>query len=81
MAQPQLSGRSVRVFGFSDNGSSPAEAAAAVSQEFADVVARQLRARGLPVEVSRGFGGVMPVADNRTDEGRDRNRRVEVWLH
>jgi outer membrane protein OmpA-like peptidoglycan-associated protein len=30
--------------------------------------------------VARGFGPDMPVADDATEEGRERNRRVEVWL-
>jgi len=42
-------------------------------------VATQLRARGLRVEL-RGLGPETPVADDATDEGRARNRRVEVWL-
>jgi outer membrane protein OmpA-like peptidoglycan-associated protein len=29
---------------------------------------------------SVGFGGVLPVATNDTPEGREQNRRVEVWL-
>jgi|SRR5271154_1886509 len=43
-------------------------------------VAGQLRALGLHVEAVRGFGQRMPVADDSNDEGRERNRRVEVWL-
>jgi outer membrane protein OmpA-like peptidoglycan-associated protein len=27
-----------------------------------------------------GFGQEMPVADNNTPDGRERNRRVEVWV-
>jgi phosphate transport system substrate-binding protein len=27
-----------------------------------------------------GFGQDMPVDDNQTEDGRRRNRRVEVWV-
>jgi outer membrane protein OmpA-like peptidoglycan-associated protein len=43
-------------------------------------VAAQLRARGLPVGVSRGLGSEIVVADPSTAAGRERNQRVEVWL-
>jgi phosphate transport system substrate-binding protein len=29
----------------------------------------------------RGFGAEMPVATNSGDEGRIKNRRVEVWVY
>jgi phosphate transport system substrate-binding protein len=29
----------------------------------------------------RGFGAEMPVAANNADEGRIRNRRVEIWVY
>jgi len=28
----------------------------------------------------KGFGSAIPVASNDTPAGRERNRRVEVWL-
>jgi phosphate transport system substrate-binding protein len=36
--------------------------------------------RGLKPSVVVGFGSDLPVASNDTDDGRDKNRRVEVWL-
>ena len=30
---------------------------------------------------TRGWGEAKPVADNATDEGRQRNRRVEAIVH
>jgi phosphate transport system substrate-binding protein len=67
------------LLGFSDASGSPADNLA-LSRKRAAVVATQLKARGLRVDVERGLGPEMPVADNSTQEGRERNRRVEVWL-
>jgi phosphate transport system substrate-binding protein len=71
--------RSIVLLGFSDGRGARAENIA-LSEERASIVASQLRARGLHVAVARGFGADMPVADDATDEGRERNRRVEIWL-
>jgi len=52
----------------------------ALSLNRANVVADEFRRRGIvPVNVS-GFGAANPVASNGTEEGRQKNRRVEVWL-
>ena len=41
-----------------------------------------LAARGIPRKTFtyRGYGGTMPVAENTTDEGRAKNRRVEILI-
>jgi phosphate transport system substrate-binding protein len=71
--------KSMRVLGFSGaNGNRASDAAASLQD--ADTVATQLRARGLHVDVVEGFGHDGPVADDATEGGRQRNRRVEVWL-
>ena len=51
-----------------------------LSQARADVVRMYLHQRGVPLErmVARGFGPDIPVATNRSDAGRARNRRVEL---
>jgi outer membrane protein OmpA-like peptidoglycan-associated protein len=67
------------LFGFSDAVGARADNVW-LAQQRADIVAGQLRARGLRVDVSRGLGPEMPIADDRVEEGRQRNRRVEVWL-
>jgi phosphate transport system substrate-binding protein len=36
---------------------------------------------GVVMREVRGFGALMPVAANSADEGRIKNRRVEVWVY
>jgi phosphate transport system substrate-binding protein len=79
MAQPENRSRSIVLLGFSD-GQGARFANVALSQERASIVAQQLRASGLRVDLVRGLGTEMPVADDSTEEGRVRNRRVEAWL-
>lgn len=49
-----------------------------LSQQRAEVVVAELRALGVPssVLVPRGYGEDHPVADNRMEAGRERNRRI-----
>ncbi|MBU2870747.1 phosphate ABC transporter substrate-binding/OmpA family protein [Colwellia sp. E2M01] len=43
-------------------------------------VEQALIARGIPVFAVEGMGEALPIANNDTEDGRKRNRRVEVWL-
>lgn len=54
----------------------------ALSQRRADSVARYLAGRGLDSRrvLTQGVGPDYPVADNRSDAGRQQNRRVELIL-
>jgi phosphate transport system substrate-binding protein len=79
MQHPEFAGRSLLLFGFSDSVGSKGDNLQ-LAQQRAAIVALQLRARGLHVDAERGFGTAMPVADDSTEEGRERNRRVEIWL-
>jgi phosphate transport system substrate-binding protein len=79
MERPENAGKSVVLLGFDDAKDTRANAVA-LSVRDATIVATQLRARGLHVETVKGLGPDMPVAEDATDEGRERNRRVEVWL-
>lgn len=51
----------------------------ALSQRRADSVKKYLTAKGIPAArmTPKGYGPTQPVADNATDEGRARNRRIE----
>jgi outer membrane protein OmpA-like peptidoglycan-associated protein len=53
-----------------------------LSQGRADAVRRWLTKRGIPAKklISKGYGSTMPVASNDTEEGRQRNRRVQFII-
>lgn len=67
------------LLGFSDDTGS-AMADLALSQARADAVAQMLSARGLYAGAVEGFGSSLPIASNDSDAGRQKNRRVEVWM-
>jgi len=67
------------LFGFADStGSRPMNMA--LSDNRAKTVEEQFKQRGLKPGVVKGFGPDTPVASNETDEGREKNRRVEIWI-
>lgn len=78
LTQPEYRHRQVRLIGFSDSVGTP-EACVGVALKRAGVVADYFIKRGVQVAVS-AYGSAAPVASNATEEGRNRNRRVEVWL-
>lgn len=69
----------VEVAGHTDNVGDPA-ANQALSEARAQSVVAALGQRGIPPlrMTAKGYGASTPVADNRTEEGRARNRRVEL---
>ena len=75
----KYSGDKVMLFGFADStGTRPINMA--LSQRRADAVDSQFQQRGVKPAVSKGFGPDLPVASNDTPDGREKNRRVEIWL-
>jgi phosphate transport system substrate-binding protein len=71
--------RRVTLLGFADNQGGD-KMNLELSKKRGQSVAAQLDARGVHVERIIGLGSALPIAPNDTPEGRDRNRRVEVWI-
>jgi outer membrane protein OmpA-like peptidoglycan-associated protein len=69
----------LQVTGHTDNAGSPAYNYS-LSLKRANSVARYLEAHGLGNDIRQvnGMGEQQPMADNKTPEGRRRNRRVEI---
>ena len=75
----QNSGRRLVLMGFSDSVGAVAKNADLALRR-AKAVERELVSRGIPVVAVESYGELLPVANNDTDAGRERNRRVEVWV-
>ena len=75
----RVSPNRVILAGFADNNGTPA-ANQIVSQRRVDAVAAALAKAGFAPGRTAVFGAELPVADNATPEGRERNRRVEAYL-
>lgn len=69
----------IEVAGHTDNVGTPA-ANLKLSQQRAEAVMAALVERGIPAGrlTAKGYGQTTPVADNRSEDGRARNRRVEL---
>ncbi|MDO8834190.1 MAG: OmpA family protein, partial [Vicinamibacterales bacterium] len=69
----------IEIGGHTDNVGTP-EANLRLSQERAQAVMAALVKRGIaPARLTaKGYGQTAPVADNRTEDGRGKNRRVEL---
>jgi len=70
------SGDNLVLLGFDDGK----EATPSLSKARADAVAQQFEQRGVKAATVLGFGSQIAVASNDTPEGRQKNRRVEIWL-
>ncbi len=74
-----LAGREVLLVGFADNAGTD-DANLGLSRQRSAAVAAYLAERGVEGALTLGFGEALPVDTNDTPEGREQNRRVEVWL-
>lgn len=70
----------VVLVGFGDPKETPGRAAL-LSRLRAMAVRRELARAGVAVRDVTGFGDDLPVAGNDQEQGRQRNRRVEVWVY
>jgi phosphate transport system substrate-binding protein len=75
----QFSDRSLMLIGFADSNGTR-EYNLVISRRRAQVVGDQMRQEGINPVLVTGFGQDLPIADNSTREGQEKNRRVEVWL-
>ncbi len=75
----QSASTKVEIAGHTDNVGA-GEANLTLSQQRAESVGAALAARGIAAErfTAKGYGASKPVADNRSEEGRAKNRRVEL---
>lgn len=78
LAYPNLA---VRVEGYTDNRGDGTYNLA-ISQERAQAVELYLISQGISSRMitAKGLGGAKPIASNGTEEGRQRNRRVEIII-
>ncbi len=80
LSQLQRKRRKIMLFGFSDSHEVAPYVSLSLSVQRADIVADSLlREHVAPYKV-RGYGQQLQVASDKTNKGRYRNRRVEIWL-
>ena len=72
-------GEDILLLGFADN-TGERSVNMQLSLDRARRVNEEFRRRGLKPSVVEGFGPDLPVASNNSGDGREKNRRVEVWL-
>jgi phosphate transport system substrate-binding protein len=73
------SGQNVLLLGFADS-TGTAGKNLVLSKDRSQAVSDQFTQRGVQPGLVTGFGAEMPVASNDSEEGRQKNRRVEIWV-
>mgnify|MGYP001809813172 CR=1 FL=1 len=79
LAQPEYQNKQVVLIGFADAAGST-DYNIKLAQKRAEAVASALREEGVQCSVVTGVGAEAFVAPNDTQENREKNRRVEIWL-
>lgn len=79
LAQPRLQGKTLLLLGFADTNG-PENVNWRLSKERAQLVSKELVLRGFTAVNVLGLGSALPVASNESEVGREKNRRVEVWV-
>ena len=79
LSKPERRYSRVFLLGFAD-GIGSDEACYNVALNRATSISDQLMKRGIKPFSITSFGKTNPVADNNTETGREKNRRVEVWI-
>jgi outer membrane protein OmpA-like peptidoglycan-associated protein len=72
----------LKIIGFTDNVGNP-ESNITLSRGRANSVVSYLTSKGVPTDrfqLIDGYGAEQPIADNKTSEGRAKNRRVQITL-
>jgi phosphate transport system substrate-binding protein len=67
------------LLGFTDNNGNPQQNQK-TSKKRAQIVERELMARGIFPVIVDGFGSALPVANNDSPQSAEKNRRVEIWV-
>lgn len=80
MAQPENKNKKIMLFGFSEASETLPIFALDLSIYRVDWVSNLLAKKGLGAVRVRGYGSTIPVASNEDAGGRNKNRRVELWL-
>ena len=79
LSDQHYSGSNLLLFGFADNKGSDL-VNCDLSQKRAEAVRDQFILRGVQPSAATGFCSQLPVASNDSEDGREKNRRVEIWL-
>jgi len=80
MGQPENKKAKLMLFGFADANETVPLYSIGLSNQRVDSVTDALIRKGVQVTRSRGYGSALAVANNDTEVGRYKNRRVEVWI-